>query len=101
MTKLKNSNCEREKTSTQFGDQTQKPKLQINSKTQIVKRKKKCDNLKIQNMIKLKNLNSVQTQKLDLGLKLWQNSKPWIATSLNNSSCDKTHNSSCDNNFQL
>ena len=55
-----------------LSDQTQKFKLQQNSKTQIV--------------TKLKNANCDKTQKF----KLWQNSKTQIVTKLKNFNCDKT-----------
>ena len=58
MTKLKNSNC----------DQTQKLKLQHNSKTQIVTKLKNsnCNKTETKIVTKLKNSNCDKTQKLKL-----------------------------------
>ena len=78
---------------------TQKLKMWQNSKIQIETNAKKKlwqtklktqnktkQNLKIQNVTKLKNASCEKTQKL----KLWQNSTTQIMTKLKNSNCDQT-----------
>ena len=98
MTKLRYSNC----------DKTQKLKLWLNSKTQIVTKLKNsnCDNAqtlklwqnsKTQKMTKLKNSNCDKSNKkkpknIDKAqkLKTWQNSKTQIVTKPKNSNCVKT-----------
>ena len=87
---FKNSNC----------DETQKPKLWWNLKTQKVMKLKNsnCDEIQKLIVIKLKNSNCDKTWKL----KLWWNAKTQIAIKLNNSKCDhiqivtKLKNSNCD-----